>query len=329
MNPALQSAPQREVQLNATIPYRIVQAPDGTWCGIAQVNTPWGPVTVAATAKPNDEAKRLIAALRAARPGSAQAGFLGKLFKSVVKTVTSPIRATVDIAKKIAQGKIKDALKVAARTVMSTPIAKVALPIVTKVPFIQQALGAALIPFIGPFGPMLVPMALRMAGGLMEQVKRGNPQARAHVQKVVAMARAGNPRARAMIPRLLQANQLLNRAPNFFSLAAQQAAEVARKRAAGINPMPAGSFPGIPDVSSLFAPPSAPSPYAAGVGDAHGQWINTTGGQVFVPNAYAATAGNFLRGVWDQLRPRAGFRPEGQALTLREAYYTGLRASPR
>lgn len=297
---ALARAPLR--QLNTSVPYRIVELPDGTWCGFAKIQTPLGPIVVKATAHPNEEGKKFIAALRAAAArGDAVAGFsLGKLFKKIARAATAPIRATLDIGKKLAQGKIKAALQSAVRHVTSTPLAKIALPLITKNPAIQATLAAATTPFLGPLGPMIVGPALRMAGGLIDQARGGNPQARANIQQIVKSARAGNPRARNAYRELLKANNLIKRAPNFFQLASQQAMQYVNRASAPI--------PG------MFA------------GEENGRWVPTAGGQVFVPNAYSA---GFLQDAWQQIRPHAGYRSPGGALTLREAYYTGLRSSPR
>ena len=300
-----------------SIPYKIVQLANGDWCGFATVQTPYGTTTVKAVASPNEEAKRIIALLK---QGGASAGFLGKLFKKIAKTVTSPIRAAYALAKNVAKGKILKGLKQAAGVVLRNPITKMALKVVNKVPFVKQALMAASVPFLGPFGPMLVPAALRMAGGLMGSARRGNPAARRRVQQVVAAARRGNPRARRMAAQLMRANQLMQRSPSFFDQAARQARQVAQqRRQPQYRQQQYGRYP----ASRYYG--RARGDHAA-ISGSNGNWVDTEAGQVFVPHAYS---GSLLANLVEELRPRAGSRGEAEALTLREAYKAGLSRSPR
>lgn len=296
----------------ASIPYRIYELPDGRYCGVATVTTPAGPVTVRAVASPTEEAQKLIAQLR---EGGATSGFLGKVFKAVAKSVTSPVKAAVNIAKNVAKGKIKKALGVAVKQVTSSPIAKRALPIVTKNPAVQAALGAASSTFLGPLGPMVVPAALRMAGGLIDQARGGNKAAASKIAQIQSQARRGNPRAKAMALQIKRAAALKRRSPSFFRQAQTQAEKLAALKARrGLH------------LWKRWAAAQKARGRAAGGVSGYGEWVDTAAGQVFVPAAYA---GDFMANIVHELRPRAGYRSEGDALTLREAYRSGLRSSPR
>jgi hypothetical protein len=295
----------------ASIPYRVMELPNGNLVGFATVQTGLGPVTVTATASPSEEAQKMLAILR---QGGVTAGFLGGLFKKIVKTVTSPIKATIDVAKNLAHGRIKKALGAAVKHVTNLPIVKQALPIVTKSPIIRQALGAASSVFLGPMGPMVVPAALRMAGNLVERAQKGDRRANHQIKNVVMAARRGNRRARAMLPHLRKARAIARRHPNFFAKAQRQAARLAQLRARRMRQQARywGRGRGWGRGRS------------AGEELENGNWVQTPQGDVFVPHAYA---GSLLGGLIEELKPRTGYRSEQQALTLREAYRRGLRAA--
>lgn len=151
-----------------------------------------------------------------------------------------------------------------------------------------------------PAAGRLVPQGLRAAGSLLNGARQRQPQAQRIVSAVVRQAKAGHPRARMMARYLVKARK------------------IAAMRGWG-----------------AFA---APTYRRAGVaGEANGRWMTTAAGQVFVPHAYAQTAAAGTLELGDRwvgpLVRRLGFhapyRGTGQVLTLREAYKSGLAASPR
>ena len=302
---------------SAAIPpgtFKLYRSPEGAWLGVACVQTAAGPVYVCAKAHERT-AMALIAQRMAAakRGGAAAGGIFGDIFKKVSKLVTAPVRTIGKVASKIAKGDVLGALRSGVRgALQASPtslipgatrfqegIIRRAAPLVAKL--------APLATFIPGIGPVAAPM-LGAGARLLARAYRGDPRAR---QNITALRQAApqNPGAQSvalLLARLHRAEQ---------GLARMRAARGQRGGGGGLLASLLGGGGGGGGLGSLLGAFAGESP--------HGTWTTASNGEhVFVPNAYAATAGGPL---WDTLRPRLGYRSEaGVPLTTRRAYREGI-----
>jgi hypothetical protein len=265
----------------------VKRMPSGKWVAICFVQTPAGPVALAATvhestlraALQSEAAKALGALVERARNGAVAGSIFGKAFRSI-KRIGRGLGSTVS---NLARGRLKKALQAAARTAQAASplnlipggakLQRQALQLATKAaPFLPVPGAAAL-------ASMITPARLAAAQRVMSAAQRGAPKARAALHRITSRARAGDARARQIAALLAQAARLLQ--PQAVAGAAY------------------GRWVQTPQ-GEVFVPDGAGGAQSSGAG---------------------------LDYVLDQLRPRLGYRRDtADVLTRRKAYRRGLQA---
>lgn len=178
---------------------RLRKLPSGKWIGVVRVQTPRGPVMLAATC--HEDVIRaalqssMAQALMRLQQARAQGAVSGSIFSSVFNRVKKIGKGIGQTVSNLARLRIKKALQAAARTAMAAaPIAAIAVP----------GAAAAL---------AVTPARLASAQRFLSAARRGAPKARMAVQRITAKARAGDPRARQIALLLTQAMKLMQQQP--------------------------------------------------------------------------------------------------------------------